>query len=171
MREKLRAICWAITNAAGVMLTATGCTGARLTSKAEAVGELKLTSAKVQWEKFNGVTLRYPKAFGAEYSSKEVAPVLDAFLKKGPEKIEKLLAASGVPKGGDFTLELTPKTFSYNSVGAKHFEVAVVVRAASGHTRGWISVAANGSDYVNPDAFVDSFAKTLVDEMKKAGWY
>lgn len=171
MREKLRSMGWVIALAAGVMLTVTGCTGARVTSKPESVGTLKLTSAKVQWEKFSSVTLRYPKAFGVDYSTKEIAPVLDAFLKKGPEKIEKLLAESGVPKGGDFTLELTPKTFTYNGAGAKHFEVAVVIRAASGHTRGWISVAANGSDYVNPDAFVDSFAKTLVDGMKSAGWY
>jgi hypothetical protein len=172
MREKIRATCWAITMAAGVMLGATGCVGqAALTSKAETVGDLKLTSAKVQWEKFNSVTLKYPKAFGADYATKEVTPVLEAFLKTGPEKIEKLLAQGGVPKGGDFTLELTPKTFTYNGAGAKHFEVAVVVRAASGHTRGWISVAAYGSDYVKADEFVDVFARTLVDEMKKAGWY
>jgi len=172
MREKLRSIFWAITCAAGIMLAITGCTGARLTAKPEvAGGALKLTSVKVQWVKFNGVTLRYPQAFGADYSAKEVAPVLDAFLTKGPEKIEKLLAESGVPKGSDFTLELTPKTFTYNGAGAKHFEISVVIRAASGQTRGWLSVAANGSDYVNPESFVDSFAKTLVDEMKNAGWY
>ncbi len=172
MRGKLQSIGWIITLAAGVMLGLSGCTGARLTAKPEvAGGALKLTSARVQWEKFNGVTLRYPQAFGADYSAREVAPVLDAFLKKGPEKIGKLLAEQGVPRGGDFTLELTPKTFTFNGVGAKHFEISVVIRAASGHTRGWLSVAANGSDYANPEAFVDSFASTLVDEMKKAGWY
>jgi hypothetical protein len=138
MLKKYRAKSLVLVVAAAAMFTITGCTGARVTSKPEAVGQLKLTSAKVQWEKFHGVTLRYPKAFGAEYASKEVAPVLDAFLKKGPGKIEKLLAESGVPKGDDFTLELTPKTFSYNGTGAKYFEIAVVIRAASGHTRGWI---------------------------------
>ncbi|WP_141396273.1 hypothetical protein [Polaromonas sp. AET17H-212] len=171
MREKFRAVALVFAVALGAMLAMTGCAGARLTSKPEAVGQLKLTSAKVQWETFHDVKLRYPKAFGAEYARKEVAPVLDAFLKKGPGKIEKLLAESGVPKGNDFTLELTPKTFTYNSAGAKHFEIAVVIRAASGHTRGWISVATNGSDYADPDAFVDSFAKILVSEMKTAGWY
>lgn len=146
------------------------CAGSQVTSKAVAATEFKVTAAQVRWDKFDGITMRYPGSAQINPSREKVTPLLDAFLKGAPRQIEAELAKNGVPKGPAFTVELTPGLLTVAAGGGRSFEVSVIVRDATGASRGYISILSYGPAGMEPDAYVDSFSRMLVAELKKAGW-
>lgn len=154
--------------ALAVLLAA--CAGSQVTSKAVAATPFKVTAAQVRWDRFDGITMRYPSSAQINPSREKVVPLLDAFLKDAPRKIEAELAKNGIPKGAAFTVELTPGVLSVAAAGGRSFEVSVIVRDATGASRGYISIVSYGPASMEPDAYVESFSRMLVAELKKAGW-
>lgn len=146
------------------------CAGSRVTSKAVAATPFKVTTAQVQWDKFDGITMRYPASAQINPSREKVTPLLDAFLKGAPRQVEAELAKINIPKGTAFTVELTPGVLSVAANGGRAFEVSVIVRDATGASRGYISIVSYGPASMEPDAYVESFSRLLVAELKAAGW-
>jgi hypothetical protein len=146
------------------------CAGSQVTSKAVAATQFKVTAAQVRWDRFDSITMRYPGSAQINPSREKVVPLLDAFLKGAPRQVEAELAKNGVPKGAAFTVELTPGVLSVAASGGRSFEVSVIVRDSTGASRGYISIVSYGPASMEPDAYVESFSRMLVEELKKAGW-
>lgn len=153
--------------AAAVLMS--GCAGSHLMKKSVTAGEFKLTTATVRWVAADSYLIHYPEAYSQERIKSNFAVLHDLFKQEAAARIQRELAAAGVPPGSDFSVQLKVTHMIYTQVGARTLVMEATILDKSG-PRGSLTMNATGTSSAEPAAVLDAYVRSLLEQLAKAGW-